>query len=69
MKIITVVGSVYVGSTIAVMLSQFHKVTILDVNENRVNQINNRNSPIRDEVITRFLTEKNYCSALSLMMS
>jgi len=69
MKIITVVGSVYVGSTIAVMLSQFHKVTILDVNENRVNQINNRNSPIRDQVITRFLTEKKYCSALSLMMS
>ena len=69
MKIIKVVGSGYVGSTIAVMLSQFHKVTILDVNENRVNQINNRNSPIRDEVITRFLTEKKYCSALSLMMS
>jgi UDPglucose 6-dehydrogenase len=66
MKKITVVGSGYVGSTIAVMLSQFHKVTILDVNENRVNQINNRKSPIRDEVITRFLTEKELLLSATL---
>ncbi|AGE55735.1 UDP-N-acetyl-D-mannosamine dehydrogenase / UDP-glucose 6-dehydrogenase [Acanthocystis turfacea Chlorella virus MN0810.1] len=48
---VTVVGSGYVGSAMAALLSQTHSVTVLDIDEGRVRSINNRKSPIEDKDI------------------
>jgi len=50
-KKITVVGSGYVGLANATMLAKNNKVTILDIDEDRVEKINNRISPIMDSYI------------------
>jgi UDPglucose 6-dehydrogenase len=52
---ITVVGSGYVGSSVATLLAQNNEVVLLDVSDEKVNQINSRVSPIEDVHITRFL--------------
>lgn len=57
MKIV-VVGTGYVGLSLAVLLAQKHEVIALDINPEKVNLINQRKSPIRDEYIERFLVEK-----------
>lgn len=51
MTSITIVGSGYVGSAMAALLAKNHKVTVLDVNEDRVKSINSRKSPIEDRDI------------------
>ncbi len=56
MKKITVVGSGYVGLANATMLAKNNKVTILDIDEARVDKINNRISPIVDAEISDFFT-------------
>ncbi|AGE57748.1 UDP-N-acetyl-D-mannosamine dehydrogenase / UDP-glucose 6-dehydrogenase [Acanthocystis turfacea Chlorella virus NTS-1] len=48
---VTVVGSGYVGSAMAALLSPSHSVTVLDIDEGRVRSINNRKSPIEDKDI------------------
>ena len=56
---IVVAGSGYVGLSLGVLLSQPHldtTVTIVDIVEVRVKQINERKSPIKDEWIERFLS-------------
>ncbi len=55
---IAVVGIGYVGLSIATLLSQHHKVTAVDVAQEKVDSINNRKSPIRDDYIERYLEEK-----------
>src|SRR5690625_326886 len=55
---ITVVGTGYVGLSNAVLLSQHNEVIALDIDEEKVNQINNKQSPIADEQIESFLKEK-----------
>lgn len=55
---IAVAGTGYVGLSIATLLSQHHKVYAVDIIEEKVNLINNRRSPIRDEYIEKYLTEK-----------
>ncbi len=45
---ITVVGTGYVGLSIATLLSQHNSVTALDISENKVRMINSRISPIQD---------------------
>lgn len=52
---IAVAGTGYVGLSISVLLSQHHKVTAVDIIEEKVNLINNRKSPIQDEYIERYL--------------
>ena len=42
MKKITVVGSGYVGMANAVMLARYNDVTILDIDKERVNLVNNK---------------------------
>ena len=55
---ITVAGTGYVGLSIAVLLSQHHKVTAVDVVPEKVEMINHRKSPIQDEYIEKYLAEK-----------
>lgn len=55
---ITVAGIGYVGLSLAVLLSQRNEVTALDIAEERVKSINNRISPIKDEYIEKYLSEK-----------
>lgn len=56
---ITVVGSGYVGMSLAVLLAQYNKVTVLDVDETRVNKINNGLSTVVDTEIELFLAEQS----------
>lgn len=56
-KKITVVGSGYVGSAMAVLLSKHHDVTVLDIDRERVDAINDRRSPIEDKDIDEFLVD------------
>ena len=58
MKIL-VIGLGYVGTANAVMLSQQHEVICYDVDEYRVNLINNKKSPIEDHKASEFLYKKN----------
>ncbi|EHA1124941.1 nucleotide sugar dehydrogenase [Vibrio navarrensis] len=52
---ITVVGAGYVGLANAALLAQYHHVTVLDLNPQRVEQINARQCPIVDQDIQRFM--------------
>jgi UDPglucose 6-dehydrogenase len=56
---ITVVGSGYVGMSLAVLLAQDNKVTVLDIDHIRVDKINNKISTIADKDIEKFLAEKS----------
>jgi UDPglucose 6-dehydrogenase len=56
---ITVVGTGYVGMSLSVLLAQHNRVTALEIDENKVNLINDRISPISDDEIERFLQEKS----------
>ena len=53
-----VAGTGYVGLSIAALLAQHHQVTAVDVIPEKVDLINNRKSPIQDEYIEKFLSEK-----------
>lgn len=55
---IAVAGGGYVGLSIGVLLSQRHEVWIADVVPEKVDRINQRRSPIRDDDIERYLSEK-----------
>ena len=56
---VAVAGTGYVGMSIAVLLAQHHKVYAVDVVPEKVEMINRRQSPIRDEYIEKFLAEKD----------
>lgn len=56
---IAVAGTGYVGLSIATLLSQHHQVTAVDIIPKKVDMINNRKSPIQDEYIEKYLTEKD----------
>lgn len=58
-KKIAVAGTGYVGLSLAVLLSQHHEVTAVDIIPEKVEKINNRISPIQDEYIEKYLAEKN----------
>lgn len=49
---------VTVGLSIATLLSQHHQVTAVDIVPEKVELINNRKSPIRDDYIEKYLAEK-----------
>ena len=55
---IAVAGTGYVGLSIATLLAQHHTVTAVDVIPDKVDKINRRISPIQDEYIEKFLSEK-----------
>ena len=55
---IAVAGTGYVGLSIATLLSQHHHVLAVDVVQEKVDKINQRESPISDEYIEKFFAEK-----------
>ena len=55
---IAVAGTGYVGLSIATLLSQHHEVMAVDIIPEKVEKINQRISPIQDEYIEKYLSEK-----------
>lgn len=55
---IAVAGTGYVGLSIAVLLAQHNEVVAVDIIPEKVELINNRQSPIQDDYIEKYLAEK-----------
>ena len=55
MKRIVVVGAGYVGISLSVLLSQKNNVNLIDIDKDKINKINARKSPIKDNEIDFFL--------------
>ena len=58
-KKIAVAGTGYVGMSIAVLLAKNNKIKAVDIIEEKVNLINNRISPIQDDLIEEYLKDKD----------
>ena len=56
---IAVAGTGYVGMSIATLLAQHHEVVAVDVVPEKVEKINQKISPIQDDYIEQYLSEKN----------
>lgn len=54
---IAVAGTGYVGLSLAVLLSQHNEVTAVDIVPEKVEKINNWQSPIQDDYIEKYLSE------------
>jgi len=55
---IAVAGTGYVGLSIATLIAQHHRVLAVDIVPKKVEMINRRQSPIQDEYIEKYFTEK-----------
>lgn len=67
---ITVVGTGYVGLSNAMLFSKKHKVISLDIDSNRVNLLNERKSPIKDDLIQQYLLQsKFFCATLDTKLA
>lgn len=49
---ICIAGAGYVGLSMAALLCKYNKVCVYEINENKVNLLNNKECPIKDELIT-----------------
>jgi len=56
---IAVAGTGYVGLSVAVLLAQHQRVIAVDIVPEKVEQINNRISPIQDEYIEQYFAQKD----------
>jgi len=63
---ITVVGSGYVGMSLAVLLAQHNEVIVLDVDAIRVERINNKQSTVADAEIEALFAEKELSLSATL---
>lgn len=54
---ITVAGAGYVGLSLAILIQQYHNVKLLDIQEYKVNLINSKKSPIKDDCIEMYLKD------------
>lgn len=55
---ITVTGTGYVGLSLATLLAQHNSVIAVDIIPEKIEKINNRESPIQDKYIEKYLSEK-----------
>ncbi|MBR5885460.1 MAG: nucleotide sugar dehydrogenase [Alistipes sp.] len=55
---IAVAGTGYVGLSLAIVLAQRNRVVAVDIAPQRIDMVNNRLSPIQDEYIERYLSER-----------
>ena len=64
---VTVVGSGYVGMSLAVLLAQRSDVIVLDIDPERVDQVNRRESTVADSDIEVFFKERelSLCATLN----
>lgn len=58
-KKVTIVGTGYVGLSLATLLSQKHQVLALDIDPEKVDAINRRITPIQDEYIEAYFKNKD----------
>ena len=56
---VAVAGTGYVGLSLAVLLAQNNRVTAVDIVPEKVENINNKISPIQDKEIEEYLTDKD----------
>ena len=56
-KQVAIAGTGYVGLSLAVLLSQHHDVTAVDIVEAKVEKLNRWESPIQDVYIEKYMTE------------
>ena len=63
---VTVVGSGYVGMSLAVLLAQHNEVIVLDIDPERVDQVNRLESAVADADIEAFLKEKELSLSATL---
>jgi len=59
MKNITIVGIGYVGLANTLLLSRQHNVTAIDIDENKLDLLEQRKSPFDDNLIQEWLDDKN----------
>ena len=59
-------GSGYVGMSLAVLLAQYNEVVVLDVDASRVDNVNNKQSTIKDPDIETFLAVKELSLSATL---
>jgi len=55
---ISIIGCGYVGMSLATLLSQNHRVNIYDLDEKKLQKINQKVSPIKDDLIDEYLNTK-----------
>lgn len=55
---IAVAGTGYVGLSLAVLLSQRNNVTAVDINPDKVRKVNEKISPIKDDMISAYLMDR-----------
>lgn len=59
-KSIAVAGTGYVGLSISVLLAQHNHVVAVDIIPEKIALINQKKSPIQDEYIEKYLSERNW---------
>lgn len=57
-KEIVIVGAGYVGLSLAVLLSRYNRVSLYDIDNNKIRLVKDKISPIKDEYIEKYLKEE-----------
>ena len=57
-KKIAVIGAGYVGSSLGVLLAQHYEVALIDKDRNKVNKINNKQTPLDEPLMQDYMNQK-----------